>query len=131
MKKALVLVAFLTLAGCANWQNAWNILTTAQVSPQVVLVAGNTFDGLEAIATRYLKLPKCTATNKPVCRDPVATSKIIPAVRAGRVARNNLEQFFADHPDQLGPTGAYDALQAAISTLQSVFSQYNVQGTAL
>jgi len=95
-----------------------------------VLVAGNTFDGLESIATNYLKLPKCTGSNGPICRNAKATAAIIPAVRSGRVARNNLEQFFSDHPGQLGPQGLYDALQSAISTLQSTFAQYNVQGVA-
>ena len=118
----------LSLAGCAEVQNAWQAVTSASVSPTTVVVAANTFDALEATATNYLRLPKCTGSNGPVCRDPGATKQIIPAVRAGRVARANLEQFFKDHPGQLGPQGLYDALTAAIATLQSVFAQYNVTG---
>lgn len=114
------------LGGCANFQNAWNVLTSAQVTPQTVVVAANTFDALEATATAYLKLRRCSATSGPVCRDPGVTKKIIPAVRSGRVARNNLEQFFRDHPGQLGPQGLYDALQAAINTLQGIISQYHL-----
>ncbi|HZP68387.1 MAG TPA: hypothetical protein VFB29_00470 [Pseudolabrys sp.] len=113
-------------SGCANVQNAWNVLTEAQVSPQVVLVAANTFDALEATATNYLRLPKCTGTNGPVCRSAEATAKLIPAIRAGRVARNNLEQFLTDHPGSLGPQGLYDSMQASITTLQTVLTQYNV-----
>jgi hypothetical protein len=125
--RAFVVVAFLFLAGCANVQNAYNTATGATVSPQVVLVAANAFNALEATATNYLLLPKCPQ-QAPICRDPSATKKIIPAVRSGRVARNNLIQFLKDHPSQLGPTGLYDALQASISTLQGVFNQYNVAG---
>lgn len=128
MKKILIpLVLALSLGACANLQNAWNVATSAQVTYQTVAIAANTFDALEATATAYLRLPKCGGT-VVVCRDPTATKKIIPAVRAGRVARNNLEQFFVDHPGQLGPQGLYDALQASINTLQGVISQYNIQG---
>lgn len=115
-------VLALALGGCANLQQTWDTLTSAQVTPQVVLIAGNTFDGLEATATNYLKLARCTGSNGPVCRDPATSAKIISAVRSGRVARNNLEQFFADHPGQLGPQGLYDAFQAAISTLQTILA---------
>lgn len=127
MKKlAIALTLAFGLMGCAQVQNAWTTLTGAQVSPQAVIVAANTFDALEATATNYLRLRKCTGTNGPVCRDPAATAKIIPAIRAGRVARNNLEQFLKDHPGQLGPSGLYDALVTANTTLQGVFAQYNV-----
>lgn len=130
MKKILPLfvVAALALGGCANLTNAWNTLTSSQVTASQVAVAGNTFDGLEAIATGYLRLTKCNGANGPICRDPTATKQIISAIRGGRVARNNLEQFFKDHPGQLGPQGLYDALQTAISTLQGIFSQYHVTG---
>lgn len=121
---ALVLAA--ALSGCANVQRAWDTLTTSQVSPTLVIVAANTFDGLEATATNYLRLPRCTGTNGPICRDPRATSQIIPAVRAGRAVRNELEAFLRTHPGQLGPSGLYDSLRAASNTLQAVFAQYNV-----
>ena len=128
MKKILIVAALgLSLTACASLQNTWNTLTSAQVTVTTVAVAGNTFDALEATATGYLRLPKCSGTNGPACRDPGVTAKIIPAVRAGRVARNNLEQFFTDHPGQLGPQGLYDALQASITTLQSVISTYNIK----
>lgn len=127
MKKLLAILALtLTVGGCAQLQNDWAKLTSAQVTITTVAVAGNTFDALEATATSYLQLPRCNGTNGPICRDPGATKKIISAVRAGRVARNNLEQFFTDHPGQLGPQGLYDALQASISTLQSVINTYNI-----
>ena len=129
MKKIiLAAVLALSLGACASLQNTWNTLTSAQVTVTTVAVAGNTFDALEATATSYLRLPRCNNSNGPVCRNPSATAKLIPAVRSGRVARNNLEQFFADHPGQLGPQGLYDVLQASIGTLQSVITQYNIKG---
>jgi hypothetical protein len=131
MKKLLLGIALaLSLTACASVQNDWAkiaALTSSQVTVTTVAVAGNTFDALEATATAYLRLPRCSGTNGPACRDPSATKKIIPAVRAGRVARNNLEQFFLDHPGQLGPQGLYDALQASIGTLQSVINIYNIR----
>lgn len=132
MRKIILVFALgFSLTACANLTNAWNVLTASQVTASEVAVAGNTFDGLEAIATGYLRLVRCNGANGPICRDPVATPKIIAAVRSGRVARNNLEQFFKDHPGQLGPSGLYDALQTSISTLQSVFAQYNVTAGAV
>lgn len=126
-RTVLALVVAIGLSGCANVERAWDTLTTSQVSPTVVIVAANTFDGLEATATNYLRLPRCTGANGPVCRDPRATSQIIPAVRAGRAARNALEDFLRSHPGQLGPSGLYDSLIAASNTLQAIFTQYNVR----
>ena len=129
MKKLILgLTLALGLVACAQLQNDLAVLTSTQVTVTTVAVAGNTFDALEATATAYLRLPRCSGTNGPACRDPNATKAIIPAVRSGRVARNNLEQFFTDHPGQLGPQGLYDALQASIATLQGVIAQYNIKG---
>lgn len=125
-------VMSLSLGGCASTQFGQKIegvvsaITGATVDPQAVIIASNVFDGLQRTATNYLKLPRCTGSNGPVCRDSNATAKIVPAVRSGRVARNNLQQFLKDHPGELGPTGLYDALQAAITTLQGAFTEYNV-----
>jgi hypothetical protein len=130
MRKLLLSLSLvLGLGACANLQNEWAkiaVLSSAQVTVTTVVVAGNTFDALEATATAYLRLPKCTASNGPICRDTNATKAIVSAVRSGRVARNNLKQFFIDHPGQLGPQGLYDALQTAIGTLQSVIATYNI-----
>ncbi|KGT75782.1 hypothetical protein MA20_31790 [Bradyrhizobium japonicum] len=137
LKRILAIAGLaLALAGCAQWQAIEQKVSTvasaisgATVNPQAVLVASNIFDGLEVTATNYLRLAKCNGTT-PVCRDPAATKTIIPAVRSGRVARNNLQQFFKDHPGQLGPSGLYDALQKSIGTLQSVYAQYQIGGAS-
>ena len=123
MKKLLIplLLAF-SLSGCA----AWNAITGAQLSPKAVYIAVNSFDALERTATNYLRLKKCNGTTI-ICRDPIATSKLIPAIQSARLARNNLEQFLKTHPGQLGPQGLYDALENAMSTIETIVNQYNIQ----
>jgi hypothetical protein len=132
MKKFLIIASLaLSLGGCSTFER---LKQTAEavgqytVSPQTVVIASNTFDALEITATNYLGLKACRKASTVVCRDPTATALIIPAIRSGRVARNNLQQFLADHPNELGPSGAYDALSASISTIQGVFAQYKIGG---
>ncbi len=127
MRKLLIALAFAgALSGCAQIQKGYDAITGATVSPTAVIVAANSFNALEATATNYLRLKRCTGSNGPVCRDPRATAVIIPAVRSGRVARNNLEQFLKDHPGELGPAGLYAALQQSIDTLRTAFTQFGV-----
>jgi hypothetical protein len=129
MRKLFLAFALtLSLAGCAQFNTAWDAVTSAQVTTTQVVVLGNTFDALEATATNYLNLPKCSGTNGPVCAEPAAVAKIIPAIRSGRVARDNLEQFAADHPDKLGSSGLYDALKTTVATIQGIFAQYSIGG---
>ena len=123
-KLALVLCTTLALGSCAQLQNAYDTVTGASVSPAAVYVAVNSFDAVEATATNYLQLSKCVVAGPTVCRSPAATKQIIPAVRSGRVARTNLEQFLKDNPGKLGPTGLYNALTSTTSTLQTIMQQY-------
>lgn len=125
--KRLILVLALALGGCANLENAFQVLSSTSVSPTAVVVAVNAFDALEVTATNYLRLPKCKSGGPIACRDRGVTAKIIPAVRSGRYARNQLESFIAAHPGQLGPQGLYDALIASTNTLQAIFGQYNIR----
>ena len=128
MKKALaVLLLAGSLAGCASISNTYDTLTGSAVSPMAVIIAGNAFDGVEATATNYLRLPNCLKLTGPICRTTTATNAIIPAVRSGRAARNALESFMMANPGKLGPTGLYNALKAATATLQQVFAQYGVK----
>lgn len=126
MKKLIPLLFVFALAGCGTVTNLYNAATGATVSPTAVIVAANSFDALEATATNYIRLKKCSATSGPICRNPDAVAAIVPAIRSGRVARNNLEQFLQDHPGALGPQGLYDALQESIDTLRKAFAQYGV-----
>jgi len=130
MKRIILIIALsLSLGACATFErikSAAEAVGEFTVSPTSVVIASNTFDALEVTATNYLKLKACRKATTVICRDPTATALIIPAVRSGRVARNNLQQFLADHPNQLGPSGAFDALNASISTIQGVFAQYKI-----
>lgn len=128
MRKIILAFALaVSLGGCATLQRidaAWQAVKSATVSPQAVVVAANTFNALEATATNYLRLAKCNGSNGPICRDPAITAKVIPAVRAGRAARDSLLAFQRAHPGQLGDQGVYEALQASISTLTQIINTY-------
>lgn len=126
MRKVLITGAVaLSLGGCAQLQNAWDTVTGARVSPQVVYVSINVFDGFERTATNYLRLCHSAPSN-PVC-SKTAEVQIVNAVRSGRTARNNLRAFMAAHPDALGAAGVYDAFTAASDTLKSALQTYGVQ----
>ncbi len=138
MKKILalaILIPTLTLGGCAtqfgqrisSFVSAVETVGTATVSPESIYIARNAFDTVEVSATNYLTLKKCP-TNAPFCRDTVATAKLIPAIRSGRVARNNATQFLKDHPNQLGSQGLYDALASSTDTIKKILAQYNIGG---
>lgn len=127
MKRILALCLLAaTLSGCASFNKVYDTVTGATVSPAAVIVAGNSFDALEATATNYLvfcKANKALAT----CSNYVAVRKaILPAIRSGRVARNNLENFMTANPGQLGPSGLYNALVASINTVQAVINTYQL-----
>lgn len=116
MRKLIyVLVAGSLLAGCANLQTAWQMVTSASVSPTQIIVAGNAFDALEATATQYLLYCKSIKYAQQACalgnRKPV-----VAAVRAGRSARNQLEPYVTS--GTAGPSAIYNTLVAAITTLQ-------------
>jgi len=126
MKKLLFVVLIIGLAGCTNLQNAYNTLSGVSVSPVAVYVARNSFDALEATATNYILYCKPHPTT-PGC-SKTAIAKLIPAIRSGRVARNNLIQFQRDNPGALGPAGLYNALITATNTIQAIATQYNIAG---
>ena len=128
--KKLVAIALLALSlgGCANFQNAWGIVSGATVSPTAVYVARNSFDAAEVSATNYIVFCKVHPATYGCSK--VAIAKLIPAVRSGRVARNNLAQFQKNNPGTLGPAGLYNALNAATNTIQEISLQYNTQAVA-
>lgn len=127
MKKVLIIAAVaLNLGGCANLTNAYNTLTSVAVSDQQVYIARNAFDAIEATATNYIVFCKTHPATKGCSKSAIA--QIIPAVRSGRVARNNLTQFQKDNPGALGPAGLYNALVTATNTLQAISNQYNITG---
>ena len=130
---APALLLSVVLGGCATQfgqrvEGIASALSGATVDPQAVIIESNAFDGVERTATNYLRLVKCSSATGPICRDPQVTKKLVPAIRSGRVARNNLQAFLVQHPGQLGPQGLYDALAAAVNTLQTIIAQNNIGG---
>lgn len=126
---AIALLA-VSLGGCAGTRFGTFISTvesaaTGTVSPEAIYIARNAFDAVEVSATNYLLLTKCPV-KAPFCRDKGATAKLIPAIRSGRVARNNASQFLKDHPNQLGTQGLYDALISSTDTIKQILAQYNL-----
>ena len=124
MKKIVFVAALLasvSLAGCSTL----SLLTGSSVTAQEIIVAGNTFDAIEATATNYLKLPLCPQAT--VCRTQAASAAIYPAVKSARQARATLEAAVAANPNAALPISNYNVLMTAINTLQSLFAQYGVK----
>jgi hypothetical protein len=123
-----------TSAGCAagfgeKVQGAFQAFQAAgdaTVSPTAINISANIALGLQSTAKIYLRLPRCNGSNGPICRDPGATPEIGKAVLAMRKARIAATGFVRAHPGQLGPSGLYDGLQAAISTVSDIFTHYDV-----
>jgi hypothetical protein len=132
MKRLFVLLLLAPLiGGCAEFNRLYYAATGASVSPAAVLVAGNSFDAVERTATNYINF--CTANRaNPACANfiTIRDDKLAPAIRAGRAARSQLEAFMVANPGVLGPAGLYNALQAAVQTLQDVMTQYHITGGA-
>lgn len=122
------LAVTLAVAGCAGTIDrvgtAYSVLTEIRVSREAVVLARNAFNAAEVTATNYLSLRRCNGSNGPVCRDPALRKPIVAAVLAGRAARNDLTRFMREHPNELGPSGLYDALTSATSTINVVTTTY-------
>ena len=136
MKKIfLIAVLAISLGGCStpfgerlsSFFEAIKVGSSATVSPEAIYVAANAYDAVEVTATNYLTLKRCP-NQAPFCRSPAATKVLIPAIRAGRVARDNALPFVTDHPGQLGAKGLYDALTTATDSIQKILNQYKVTG---
>lgn len=127
LRACALALALSPLGGCAAVSNLWNVATGQTISPRAVVVAANAFDGLEATATNYLKLPTCSAQTTVLCKTQAGVNAIVPPVRAGRQARNQLEAYMLANPGQPAPVTPYQALETAVSSLTSLFTQYNAQ----
>lgn len=124
MKKLLLALTLgLALASCAKLENAYQAVTSATVTAQQVYIAANAFDGIEASATNYLRLPVCGSLP---CRNPSATKSIVSAIRSGRLARNKLES--AVGADPTGPVDAnlYSTLTSSTSTIKAILAEFGV-----
>ncbi len=117
MKKLLLVIPLLfTLGACASLNATWSVITGASVSPTQIIVAANAFDAGEASATQYLLYCKATVPAPSYCA--LATRQaVVKAVRAGRVARNQLEPYVVS--GSAGPSAIYNTLVAVVTQLQS------------
>jgi hypothetical protein len=116
MKRLVITVCIvLSLGACANLKTAWQVATSASVSPTQIIVAGNAFDAAEASATQFLLYCKANAVTS-ACALPIRR-KIVAAVRAGRTARNGLEPYVTS--GTAGPSALFNVLINSINTLQT------------
>jgi len=121
MRKFFACLALaLSLGACSTIST----LTGASISPTAVIVAANAFDAAEATATVYIT--SCIPAAVPVWCKPAAVKTMVPAIRAGRTARSNLEAFMAANSGKLGDVGLYNTLVAATTTLQQIEAQYSI-----
>lgn len=128
---AVLLPLLLALGGCATFEqklgSAASVITSAlttPVTPTEAIVTANTYNGLAAGATGFLTYCKsnassasCTAGNRRA---------VIKYVRAGRAARNQVEQYIqANCPsgaDKCGvsvPAAIFDVLTTAVANLRA------------
>lgn len=128
----------LGLTGCSrDFQSFWDgvsAVSTATVSATTVVVAAQSFDGLELVAAAYLDLPSCRAVSGPACRVPSATPIIKGAAKSGRIARNELKaqlriacaaEYAAGKECTAGiPIASYNTLVAATKTIENATAAY-------
>ena len=69
-------------------------LSATTIPPQTALIAVSSFEAIETIAGVYGHLPPCgSAGATVVCKDAVVSSKIVPAMVSGRIARNTIKSL--------------------------------------
>ena len=125
MKKLLLIIPLaLSLGACASLQTAWSVVTGTTVSPTQIIVAANAFDAGEASATQYLLFCRATVPAPSYCALSTRQT-VIKSVRAGRVARNQLEPYIVS--GTAGPAAIYNTL---IATVQSLQTQIPATGAA-
>jgi hypothetical protein len=123
---AILLAGALALSGCAEVGSVIGVNPT--VPGKTVLIAANSFDALETVGTAYLTLPLCgSAGASAACHTAAAKAAIVPAIKTGRTARNQLEALLQANNGGNIPVASYNTLEAAIATLQSLYTQYNIQ----
>ena len=117
MKKLLLVIPLaLMLGACASLTTAWNVVTGVSVSPTQIIVAANAFDAGEASATQYLLYCRATTPAPSYCALKTRQT-VVSAVRAGRVARNQLEPYIVS--GTAGPAAVYNTLIATVQALQA------------
>jgi hypothetical protein len=120
--------AILALGGCAQLQSDWAALNGTTVSPQAVYIAANAFDAVEQTATNYLRLPACSGSNGPVCRNATAVKQIVPLVRSGRVARKKLEAAIRDPSGAPVAPSLLQTLEQLTGSLKTILAEWGQSG---
>lgn len=116
MKKFLILALLaLPLGACATIQADWAIVTGTTASPTQIIVAANAFDAAEATGTQYLLY--CNANKASSVCALKTRQTVVSAVRAGRVARTQLEPYIVS--GTAGPIALYNTLVATVASLQA------------
>lgn len=112
MHKWLMLAAVIELAGCSTIQ-------IGEISAKSLLVAAQTFDAAKLTAKNYLIL--CAPNRAPVgCNDTFIQTKLVPAIKMGTTARNNLEPVIEAGVSISTTNADYQALTSATSAIKSV-----------
>lgn len=132
----VILAMFLAgsmLVGCSGLQalrddvqTAFDVATSAAVTPTEAYIAINAYDGVEATATNYLGWPRCTGSNGPLCRDPAVRMQIKKIILAGRVARNDVKAYLRANPGKALAIQSFDDMQAATSALRDIITAYKI-----
>lgn len=115
-------VVALSLVGCAELTK----LSQTEVPVKAIIIAANGVDAAETTATAYIRY--CTPSPSPAgCDDSVIKTKIVPAVKDIRTARNAAETFIENNPDAtLGPSTLVDAVTTAVGALQTILADNNI-----
>jgi hypothetical protein len=130
MRRLIPLVALLAVAlgGCDTMRKAseaWQAVQSAEVSPRAVNITVNAYNGVVRTATNYVRLPPCQTTTSKVCSDDRAVALITPAVRSGRIARDELLAVIERSPTvSISKAGAYDTLEGAVNVIRGTLQQY-------
>ena len=118
-----------SLAGCNTISQTFQLITSASVSSQYAAAEVNTFNAIEQLATGYLQLPACPPATPAgvVCRTPQVVKVIVPAVRTGRIARNQIQTAIATANGGPIPVASYNTLASVITTLQGLYTEYGIK----
>ena len=125
MKKRLVplvvVVLAVSLGGCATQfgqklETIYSTLTSP-ISPKSIVVSANSFDAVEATAAQYLLYCHGFKPNYPSECALATRQKVVAGVRSARSFRNQMEPYITS--GTTAPAEVYDALSAAIASLQS------------
>lgn len=121
-KIGTVLALALSLSACAGL----GVVASSSVNPNYAAAAVQAFNAAETAADTYLQLPKCTSATGVVCRNATAVKSIVPLIRTGQTARNAILSALQASNGAAIPVASYNTLQAIISTLNSVYTNYGV-----